>query len=73
MKKITLRTLIFTIGLMISSTGLQAMELSHQDVDLNADGKVTESEIFAVIKSHFLMMDRDSNSELTIDEWEPDN
>ena len=54
-------------GLMASST--QAMELSLSDVDLNADGKVTEAEIINVIKTHFMSMDKDGDATVSGNEW----
>jgi len=73
MKNFTIRTAIMSFALIISSTALQAMDLKHVDVDLNSDGKVTESEILSVIKIHFQKMDANSDSELSFDEWESQN
>lgn len=53
----------------ISASSLQAMTLDVKDVDLNADGKVTEAEILNVVKSHFLMMDKNGDDTLSSAEW----
>ena len=66
---------LVTIGsiLAISATSVQAMTLSVKDVDLNADGKVTEAEIVNVVKSHFLAMDKNSDNVVSTEEWVGDD
>lgn len=63
-KTITLGSL-----LAISASSLQAMTLEVKDVDLNADGKVTQAEIESVIRMHFLKMDKDGNDSVSTEEW----
>jgi len=63
-KSVTLGSL-----LAISASSVQAMTLDVKDVDLNADGKVTEAEILNVVKAHFLAMDKNSDSVVTSNEW----
>lgn len=62
MKHITLRSIIVASGIFFTSVSLQAIEFDHKDLDLNIDGKVTESEIIAVVQTHFLKNDSDLHS-----------
>ena len=55
--------------LAISASSVQAMTLDVKDVDLNADGKVTEAEILNVVKAHFLAMDKNSDNVVSSTEW----
>lgn len=61
---------VIASGLIALMGSVQAMEINHKDVDLNEDGMVTEAEIINVIKTHFMKMDKDGDSQVTVNEWE---
>lgn len=69
MKYVTIRATLPVIAFLASTGALQAMEINHEDVDLNADGMVTEAEIITVMKTHFLKMDKDADNGVSKAEW----
>ncbi|MEE9446970.1 MAG: hypothetical protein V3V09_03370 [Arenicellales bacterium] len=68
MKQVKLNTVLALVGLFAAGS-VSAMTLTHKDVDLNADGVVTEAEIVNVVKNHFFRMDKDGNSGVSGPEW----
>ena len=65
----TIQSISLASIMTIAGSTAGAMELSLSDVDLNADGKVTEEEIVNVIRTHFFSMDKDANSVISGQEW----
>jgi Ca2+-binding EF-hand superfamily protein len=70
MKLNNLHKSVIASSLIALMGSVQAMEINHKDVDLNQDGMVTEAEIINVIKTHFMKMDKDGDTQVTTDEWE---
>ncbi len=54
MKKSNLYSTVLSVGLLTAVGSVQAMEITAEDVDLNADGMVTEAEILNVIKGNYI-------------------
>lgn len=69
MKNLKQLTLAATIGL-FSIGAANAMEITHEDVDLNKDGQVTEAEIINVVQAHFFSMDKDGDNHVSQAEWD---
>ncbi len=73
MKVSKLSKSLIAASLFTALGSVQAMEISHKDADLNSDGMVTEAEILNVIKTHFMKMDKDSDANVSLYEWDADN
>ncbi|MFT5260475.1 MAG: hypothetical protein ACI9J2_002086 [Saprospiraceae bacterium] len=69
MKNSKLKFTILAAGLLGAAVSVQAMKITAEDVDLNADGMVTEAEIINVIKGHFMAMDADNDKMVSHEEW----
>ncbi len=69
MTKSKINTTLLAIGLLTAVSSVHAMEITAEEVDLNADGMVTEAEILNVIKGHFMSMDANNDKMVSFEEW----
>ena len=66
----TIQSVVLGSFIAVIFSSAQAMDLTHEHVDLNQDGKVSENEIIAVVKNHFLAMDKDDSHTVSRSEWD---